>query len=139
MDGTAPKEFVIYVRSQPLEAHADLPVYTRSPVRRLFGSALTGGFFPGSDPAPPENATHPGVGLPRGEAQCLRLVLDLARRTETIVRVVDVSNELVPRDIVETASGEPRFFPILVRPDGMQLAGEEDFIPGRVRKFLKGR
>lgn len=132
-----PSGFVIYVRSQPIDAHAEFqPV---GPLVRLLGTTASNephdiGGPEAAGPGPP-----PQIGLPPQESQCLALVLDLARRMRTPVRVIDASRELVPRDILEDGRGEPRFFPVLVRSDGARLSGEEEFLPGRVKRFLKGR
>jgi hypothetical protein len=89
---------------------------------------------PDPDPAPAPGRT---LQLPYGEAQCVRLVMDLARRTRRGVRVVDVSQPAPAGAPGPLPPGRDEFYPILVAPGGDRLAGEPDFTPGRVRRFLK--
>ena len=127
-------EFRMYVRSQPPEPGPDpfdLPHK---------GAAFARFFLAGSLAFPDTPVKGPPTDeLPREEAQCLRLVLDLAQRTGRTVEVIDVSRALAPRDVLEDGEGSPGFFPVLIRPDGARLAGESDFTPRRVRRFLAGR
>lgn len=136
MGAAAPSECVMYVRSQPLDARSEFPILPPWSPTRLFGTALAGAAPYRTDAESARSGTPPKVGLPRQQSQCLAMVLDLARRARRTVRVVDVSRESVPREVVEDPGGEPRFFPILVRPDGAQLSGEEEFTPSRVKRFL---
>ena len=76
-------------------------------------------------------------GLSLVEEQCLRLVLDIARRLGRPVHVVDVNHQDVPPAEIERYLGEPPF-PVLVRPDGTRLAGSEYFTPRSVRRFILG-
>ena len=139
---------VLYVRSQPAEPRSDLTDVQNTFVRAFLSplaavgkgtGAATGhssnvGAGYGSSEAP----KHPDIEVPAEQARCGRMTLDIARRMGRSIRVVDVSRELAPRDVVETPDGEEAFFPILVRPDGARLSGESDFTPGRVRRFLSG-
>lgn len=128
---------VLYVRSLPPEPRPDLRD-VGYPFGRIFGWAPGWGT---SRAHPPTNAPKRESGppeVPAEQSRCAQMTLDIARRMGRPVRVVDVTVELAPRDVVETPEGEPAFFPILVRPDGARLSGESDFTPGGVRRFLEG-
>ena len=137
---------VLYVRSLPAEPKADLTFVQNSFLRMFISPLVLAGPTSGSLREPPsqggagsgspEATKRPEIEVPVEQARCGLMALDIARRMGRSIRVVDVSRELVPRDIVETPDGEPAFFPILVRSDGARLSGESDFTPGRVRRFL---
>ena len=78
-----------------------------------------------------------GLQLPHDQAQCVRLVADLAARRQDILQVVDVSGSGFSVVDVERAIGTGGAYPILVRPDGDWLEGPEYFTPSRLKKFLK--
>ena len=141
-------DFVLYVRSQPLEPTADLTEIQTAFRRVFFPLAmrdLVHGAVAGQPskiwaaPPPPNPPSPRDIAVPVEQARCGLMTADIARRMGRSVRVVDVSRELAPHDIVQTPDGEEAFFPILVRRDGARLSGESDFTPGRVRKFLSGR
>ena len=130
-----PKGVVMYVRSQPPEPGPSFDYNVTSITSRLksmvLPTGLSGGKGDAQAPAPP-GADE----LPRQQAFCVRLVLDLARRVGCAVRVVDVSRPTSLHEVLETPPGESEGFPVLVRPDGDRLSGEEEFTPRRVRRFL---
>jgi hypothetical protein len=74
--------------------------------------------------------------IPYDQAQCVRLVVDIAAQKNDVVQVVDVSGAGVSASDVERAIGTGGSYPILVRPDGAWLEGPEYFTPSRVRRFL---
>lgn len=151
MVGAVDEGCVLYVRSQPAEPRADLRDVQSSFLRILNLFYPGAGLFPvlagplerslgalaGS--SPPNAPGPPGIEVPVEQARCGLMTVDIAHRMGRSVRVVDVSRELVSREVTGTPDGDEPFFPILVRPDGARLSGESDFTPGRVRKFLAGR
>lgn len=88
-------------------------------------------------PDPSAPTREDGMEIPYGQAQCVRLVRDLAERAGYVVEVVDVTAPGVSLGEVERRVGTGGVYPILVRPDGSWIEGEENFTPSRVRKFLK--
>ena len=118
----------------------------RTPLPISRGARLLGFFLPFpvstrfSAAAPPEADLAPfgsEHGLSSPEAQCLALVLDLARRHHRSVYVVDVNHQERPASEIESDLGEPPF-PVLLRPDGARLEGTDSFTPRTVRRFLRG-
>ncbi len=79
---------------------------------------------------------QPGEPLPPIARQCIRLVLDLAKRKQWSVQVVDISQEKAAETQILAWLGPDVHLPVLLRPDGARLVGEEQFTPGRIRKFL---
>jgi hypothetical protein len=100
-------------------------------------------FLPGMGPASRGRSSEPTpepileTGLSASEAQCVRLVYDLAERVRRSVRLVDIGDPPMPESAVEAKFGSWATFPILVGPDGARLAGQENFTPKIVRRFLK--
>jgi hypothetical protein len=83
---------------------------------------------------PPELAP---LHLPLDQAQCVRLIVDLAAQQSSVIRVVDVSALGISEEEVQREIGTGGAYPILVRADGAYLAGPEYFTPSRLRKFLR--
>ena len=75
--------------------------------------------------------------LPEVQLQCVVLVLEAAQRIGRSVRLVDISRPPSPGEPPGPRPDAEEFFPILVGPDGARLAGELEFTPGKVRRFLK--
>ena len=131
--------YVMYVRGlRPYEG-------PRTPLPISRGSRLLGFFVPISvstrsqAAAPPEADLAPfgsEHGLSGPEAQCLALVLDLARRNHRSVYVVDVNHQERPASEIESELGDPPF-PVLLGPDGARLVGTDSFTPRNVRRFLR--
>jgi len=69
----------------------------------------------------------------------LQVVLDAAKRQRRGVFVVDVNRPGVYQSLVERHVGPDDVLPLLVRPDGARLEGQESFDPARVRRFIAGR
>jgi len=127
---------VMYVRSQPPEPGPSFDYNQTSMTSRLSSMVFPTGLS-GRSPEMRERTSTPGaMELPRQQALCVRLVLDVARRVGCPVRVVDLSRQSAPQDVLESHPGEAERLPVLVRPDGTRLSGEEAFTAGRVRKFL---
>ena len=74
--------------------------------------------------------------IPYGQAHCVRLVYDIASRMDYDVEVVEITDPEQARKALEPIVGNGTLFPVLVRPDGSWIEGEESFTPDRVRKFL---
>jgi len=136
MAGNAdPKGVVMYVRSQPPESGPSFEYNSTSITNRLKSMVLPTGLSGGKGDA--HEQALPGANeLPRQQAFCVRLVLDIAERVDCSVRVVDVSRPSALHEVLVTPPGETEVFPVLVRPDGARLSGEAEFIPGKVRQFL---
>ena len=131
--------YVMYVRGlRPYEGpRTPLPIsrgahllgfFVPIPVSARFRAAV----MPEADLAP-FGSEH---GLSRPEAQCLALVLDLARKLHRSVYVVDVNHQERPASEIESDLGDPPF-PVLLRPDGARLEGTDSFSPRSVRRFLR--
>jgi len=117
---------------------------------RLAGSFLVGpailakSLRPGADeespdrrawePPPPSDYRH--WHLPPSQAACLDVVLEAARRARRPLLVVDVDRPGDQREMVERFVGSEDVLPLLVRPDGARLVGQEHFAPAVVRKFI---
>ncbi len=81
----------------------------------------------------------PGEDLGLVARQCIRLVLDVANKKQWSVQVVDLSQQKGAESQIQASFGYDVHLPVLVRPDGARLMGEEEFTPGRIRKFLTDR
>lgn len=137
--------FVMYVRSQPREPRPAMELVSTSVMSRLASTLVPPIFW--EHPGETEGAASPPsvVGmspeevdrLPEVQLQCVVLVLDAARRIGGSVRLVDISRPRSPDEPPGPRPDAEEFFPILIRPDGARLAGELEFTPGKVRKFLK--
>lgn len=137
MAGIADRQAVVmYVKSQAPEYHPTLDYVETSIAGRLGSMLLPSGLL-GDRPEKREPASGQAVKeLPLEQAQCVRLVLDVARRRRCPVQVIDVSRQSMPGAVIETRLGDTEPFPILVRPDGARLSGLAEFTPGSVRRFL---
>ena len=75
--------------------------------------------------------------LSREQNQCVELVLQVAQREGRTVQLVDVNLAGDDQSLVDRWVGPDDLLPILVRPDGDRLTGLEEFVPGRVRRFIR--
>lgn len=117
-----------------------------SVLRRMSGSVVGGwlSHLGGSAPAPAGSDAfqQPGAqpwSLPVLQAQCVRLVLDIARSVRKTVEIVDVNRPIGSEALVEQWVGPDRTLPVLVRADGARLQGPEEFVPRTVRRFMLGK
>lgn len=104
---------------------------------RLASMVVPGIALKGKPPDPSIPARSDGLEIPYEQAHCVRLVYDLARRLDYSVQVVDVTDPSVARSDVERLIGTGATYPVLLRPDGFWLEGQENFTPSKIRKFLK--
>jgi len=77
--------------------------------------------------------------LPPEQVDCINLVLQLARREGRDVTIVDVDRAEGRQDLIDRWVGADDSLPILVRPDGARLKGIEQFVPRKVRQFIRAR
>jgi hypothetical protein len=97
----------------------------------------------GGDRAPSANGGGPSPGasrplrLPARQVHCVNWVLEAADLESRRVTLIDVNRVDAPQDLIHRWVGENDLFPILVRPDGARLEGEESFDVRKVRKFLR--
>ncbi len=68
-----------------------------------------------------------------------RLVLEIAKTLRCRVKVINVSNPRGDGALATRYVGPDDELPMLVRPDGARLSGDEEFVPGTIRRFLSGR
>jgi len=88
---------------------------------------------------PPPLTDHRKWHLPAPQMFCLDLVLRSAERQRKTVLVVDVNRPEEHSDLVERLVRPSESLPLLVRPDGARLDGEENFSAARVRRFIAGK
>jgi hypothetical protein len=91
----------------------------------------------GSEASPPSD-TRPWF-LPRSQETCAEMVIEIAMRERRPLLLVDVNRPGEFRDLVVRWVQPTDVMPLLVRPDGARLEGEENFVPGKVRRFVAGR
>lgn len=77
--------------------------------------------------------------LPPQQVACIDVVLDAAERERRTVLVIDVNRPEDHQELVDRWVMPNDVMPLLVRPDGRRLDGEENFVPHRVRQFITGR
>ena len=77
--------------------------------------------------------------VPASQLMCESVVLEQAKRQGRIVLVVDANRPGDQQDLVDRWVRPNDALPLLVRSDGARLEGEENFTPGRVRRFLGRR
>ena len=87
----------------------------------------------------PPSSGQPPWRLPPSQAACLDIVLEAAKRQQRTVLVVDVDRPGEHRDLVNRYLGPDDVLPLLIRPDGARLEGEEEFTSTKVRKFIATR
>jgi hypothetical protein len=77
--------------------------------------------------------------LPPDQVRCVRELLKIAGQEGRTVTVVDVNEPTANKDLIAGWVGPTDVFPLLVRPDGARLAGDENFRPQKLRRFVRGR
>jgi hypothetical protein len=76
--------------------------------------------------------------LPAPQAQCAAIVLEIAHTTGVSVTVLDINLASSPREVIDRWVRPDDLLPLLVRGDGVRLQGLEEFVPGKIRRFLRG-
>jgi hypothetical protein len=146
--GTASQRLVLYVASEPGSYWPELGTGSAGGVPAMFRTSLARLFVPGGGRSSPLPAVPPvavsdtpdiPADLPPSVEQCVALVLDLARRSGWSVRIVDVTGGPAALEDGTLPPGDGAVFPVLVRPDGARLQGEDQFVPSTVRRFLADR
>ena len=87
------------------------------------------------EPRPPE---APWL-IPPSQMLCVERLAKAVERSGATVKVVDVNRPGDDRALVERYVNAEDVLPIVVRPDGARLEGEEAFTPAALRKFVTGR
>jgi len=133
-------------RDLPLEGRCLLflsgePLESATPGGRVrYVSAAIGGGAPLG--AISWGGRQPGDAAPDqvfGEAGRIgRLVLDVARRNGLSVKVVNVNHPGDDRALAQEYVAADDDLPVLIRPDGARLSGEESFVPSTLERFLAG-
>jgi hypothetical protein len=77
--------------------------------------------------------------LPRLQLRCMNSVLRIARLAGREVTVVDVDRAAGRQHLVDRFVNARSRLPLLVRPDGRQLAGFDQFVPSVLRSFIGER
>jgi len=77
--------------------------------------------------------------LPQQQIVCATMVLRIAEETGKQVTVVDVDRPEGSEYLVHQWVGSKDVLPVLVRRDGARMKGVEEFVPQRVRQFMRGR
>lgn len=76
--------------------------------------------------------------LPPEQIHCINTVTEVAEREGRNVTVVDVDRSDGREALVARWVGPDNVLPLLVRPDGARIEGVENFVPSRLRKFIRG-
>lgn len=125
-------EFLLFVAGVPAK---DLPGVARPMV-----AVSPGVVFPRLEKVGGHEAADFGPGQVYGDQAAIgRMVLTLAQECGVSVKVVDVDRSGADADLVRRFVSADDDLPVLVRPGGARLAGEESFTPPRVAEFLQGR
>ena len=66
------------------------------------------------------------------------MVLDIAKKHNLSVKVIDVNNPGADDGLVRRHVGSDGVLPLLVRPDGARLERGASFVPEIIDKFLVG-
>jgi len=93
----------------------------------------------GADSNPSPNSDETPWHLPPAQMACLGIVSDAAEQQRKEVLVVDVNRPGPHRDLVDQYIGPGDVLPMLLRPDGARLEGQENFLPNIVRRFIAPR
>jgi hypothetical protein len=139
-------DFLMFVAGEPGTGIDPFQDIETSMVRRMTGSVV-GGWLSRlggtSAPAMGGNASSlqnaPSWSIPIPQAQCVRLVLDIAQSVRKTVSFVDVNRPAGFDGLVQQWVGSDHPLPLLARPDGARLQGLGEFVPRAVRRFLLGK
>jgi hypothetical protein len=146
MVGPQGMDLILFVAGEPGVPDDSMRDVNTSLVGRLGGSVISGWLSRATRPAPPpaEGAPLPSEEsqpwhLPSDQIQCANLVFDIAKDAGRNVLLVDVNRPLGRQDLVNRWVGSDGVVPMLVRPGGGRLQGFNQFVPGTVRRFIRGR
>jgi hypothetical protein len=70
------------------------------------------------------------------EGRTGRMVLEIAQKRGLAVKVVDVDAPGDDEPLVQRYISDDDLLPVLIRPDGQRLSGDESFVPATVERFL---
>jgi len=76
--------------------------------------------------------------LPVEQIHCVNLVAEIARDLGRSVTLVDVNRPMGAEELLRRWVAADAVFPLLVRPDGRRLEGLDHFVPGELRRFVRG-
>jgi len=77
--------------------------------------------------------------IPGPQVQCAEMAFVAADAAQKSIGVIDINRPGTQEAFVARWVGPDDVMPVLVRPDGAALRGVEAFVPGRVRRFVRGR
>jgi hypothetical protein len=75
--------------------------------------------------------------IPPQQVMCVNLVAEIAQSLGKRVALVDVNRPVGRQNLVDYWVGSNAVLPLLVRPDGTRLEGIEEFVPGKLRQFIR--
>ena len=133
-DETGSGSFLLFISGMPFKDAVPGAGFRFSSVSFANGAPL--GAESLGDPLPAD--AQPGQ-IFGPQAEMARMVLDIARKCEVSVKVVNVDHPAADRTLVERWVPPDGALPLLVRPDGVSLSGEESMVPARVSSFLQHR
>jgi hypothetical protein len=131
----------MFVAGEPGPGADPLQDVETSMARRMTGSVVGGWLSSrlGGNSSGPAPAHEPPWHLPMQQAQCVKLVLDISQSERRGVQIIDVNRPEGQERLVRQWVRPDRTLPMLVRPDGTVLQGLGEFVPGTVRRFIRGR
>jgi hypothetical protein len=142
-----PPDLLLFVAGEPYSGVSELEGVSTSLWGRVVGFATfnTSTWWPNSSTRSTDPAASSSGGkgkqdwhIPRAQNQCAQLAVDMARERGLRVMVVDVNHAGSLAELVTHWVSADDLLPLLVRPDGSRLQGEEEFVPRRIRAFLRG-
>ncbi|MGC2289654.1 MAG: hypothetical protein WA688_07350 [Thermoplasmata archaeon] len=145
MAAAARTDFLLFVAGEPDSGIGSTRDTETSIVRRMAGTVVGGWWLgpdggssrPAADTQVPPNDGRPWH-LPPQQIQCVNLVYEIADDLGRSVAVVDANRTAGRQDLVDRWVGADGLLPLLVRRDGARLQGIEEFVPARVRRFIRG-
>ncbi len=145
MKATPGAELLMFVAGEPGQAFDPMQDVMSSMIERITGSAIIG-WLKRAGAGESQSSEVTGAGLPQEQPwhlpmqqiQCVNLVFDIARDLGRTMALIDVNRPTGYEDFVRRWVGADPVLPVLVRPDGSRLQGLEEFIPGKVRRFIRG-
>jgi len=127
-----PPSFLLFVSGEPFDQAMPGSRY------RVVSAAMGPGPLGSASWGGHEPADFQGDQLYGQDARVGRMVLEIAQQRGIPVKVIDINHPGPDSDLVRRYITGEDVFPVLVRPDGARLAGEESFVPGVIERFLRG-